>query len=149
MSNEHSPLRDAEFMPAFLDVVIPPSDDGKLPGAGALGLANEVADAVEGDGTQGPAAEDGLRAIRQAAVEREGGFAALAQATQVELIESQLAAHPTLMSTVTRYLYFAYYQHPTVLAALGEPPRPRFPGGFEVDETDPRLLEKLRTRQQQ
>jgi hypothetical protein len=50
------------------------------------------------------------------------------------------------MPGVTSHLYLAYYQHPTVLAGLGEPARPPFPEGFEVEETDEELLEKLRER---
>lgn len=147
MSSEQSALRDGAFMKAFLNAVIPPKDDGTLPGAGALGLADGIADDLEGDATLGPAVEAGLAAVRAAASAIDGGFAAMSLAEQVALIESQLAAHPGLMGGVIRYLYLAYYQHPAVLVGLGEPARPRFPGGFEVDPTDPALMELLLSRQ--
>jgi hypothetical protein len=149
MSNEQSSratLRDNAFMRAFLDAVIPPSEDRKLPGAGALGLAGKVAEDLEGDATLGTAVEAGLSAVREAASGGEGGFAALSMREQMAAIEFQIAAHPMLMAGVTQYLYLAYYQHPSVLMGIGEPTRPRFPGGFEIEATDPALLELLLAR---
>lgn len=146
MSNEQSAvpaLRDGAFMKAFLNVVIPPSEDGAMPGAGALGLAKQVADDLEGDAT----VEAGLSAVREAASGVEGGFAAMSLAEQVALVESQAEAEPLLMAGVTRTLYLAYYQHPAVLVGIGEPERPRFPGGFEIEAMDPELMELLLSRQ--
>ena len=63
-----------------------------------------------------------------------------------QVVEAQLAAHPFFIMGILRYLYPAYYQHPQVLEVIGEPPRPPFPDGFDVEATDPELLEKLRAR---
>ncbi len=147
MSNDSAALRDSSFMKAFLNVVIPPSEDGTLPGAGKLGLASKVADDLESDATLGAVVEAGLSAVREAASGVEGGFAAMSLAEQVAAIESQVAAHPLLMAGITRYLYLAYYQHPAVLVGIGEPERPRFPGGFEIEAMDPELMELLLSRQ--
>jgi hypothetical protein len=147
MTDTPTPLRDAAFMQAFLDLVIPPSADGKMPGAGSLGLAAEVAGALEADAMVGPLVRTGLQAVRDAAVTRHpAGLAALSPAAGVEVIESQLAAHPWLIMALGRYLYVAYYQHPRVLEGLGEPPRAPFPQGYDVEATDPQLLDKLRSR---
>lgn len=144
-NNAPTPLRDSAFMEAFLDVVIPPSAEGKMPGAGSLGLASSLADIVEADATFGPLVQAGLRAIQDAALARDsGGLAGLSAAVCVELVEAQAKAQPMLMVGVARYLYPAYYQHPRVLESLGEPPRPPFPEGYEVEPTDPELLAKLR-----
>lgn len=146
MTNEQTLLRDDTFMQAFLDTVIPPSDDGRMPGAGSLGLSAELADALEADERLSLAVGAALRAVQDAALERDpGGLPALSLGSRLELVESHLMEHPAL-NGVTRHLYLAYYQHPAVLEGLGEPPRPPFPGGFEVDETDTELLEKLRAR---
>ena len=58
-------------------------------------------------------------------------------------VKAVLGGGATLVA-VARYLYPAYYQHPLVLESLGEPPRPPFPEGFEVESSDPELLAKLR-----
>jgi hypothetical protein len=147
MTDTPSPLRDSSFIQAFLDVVIPPSKDGKMPGAGSLGLAAAVAAAVEADAMLGPVVLAGLQAVREAALVRDpGGLPRLSPEARVEVVEGQLAAQSWLMLGVARYLYPAYYQHPRVLEGLGEPPRPPFPEGYELEATDPQLIEKLRTR---
>lgn len=143
MTDEPTILRDAAFMQAFLDLVIPPSDDSKLPGAGSLGLSSELADALAANS----GVVSGLQAVHEAALEQDpAGLAALAPAARLELVETQLGPHPALMATITHQLYLAYYQHPTVLQGLGQPPRPPFPEGYTVEETDPRLIEVLQER---
>jgi hypothetical protein len=85
--------------------------------------------------------------VQDAAIVRDSaGFSELSPEARLEVVESQLMAHPALMNGITSHLYLAYYQHPAVLEGLGEPARPPFPEGFEVEETDPKLLDALRER---
>jgi hypothetical protein len=42
----------------------------------------------------------------------------------------------------------AYYQQPAVLIALGEPARPPFPEGFELEPISPEWLALLQQRGQ-
>lgn len=146
MTTSDAPLADTTFLTALLDTLIPPSEDGKLPGAGSLGLASEIAAAIEGNARVAPVVEAGLEAIRAAG---DGGFAALDLSARVAAIEAQQEAHPRLIPSIITPLYFAYYQHPVVLMGLGLPARPPFPGGYEVTATDPDLLELLNTRGRQ
>ncbi len=146
MADNVNALADTSFFTAVLDTLIPASGDGKLPGAGRLGLASEVAAAIEGNEHAAALVEDGLEAVRDATAGSNGGFAALDLPARVEAIEAQLKAHPRLIPSITTPLYFAYYQHPTVLVGLGMPARPPFPGGYEVTPTDPGLLDLLRSR---
>ena len=64
----------------------------------------------------------------------------------MKLLQPQISANPFFMMGLLRYLYPAYYQHPQVLEGIGEPPRPPFPQGFDVEATDATLLEKLQAR---
>jgi len=147
MTTVINPLTDAPFMEALLDLVIPPSKDGVMPGAGSLGLGGAVAAAIESDSRFGPPVSEGLSAIAESAAARNaGGLPALAPAERLEVIQGVLGAHPNLMTSVARYLYPAYYQHPRVLQGLGEPARPPFPEGFEIEPTDEHLLAKLHAR---
>lgn len=147
MTDTTTLVRDSAFMQAFLDAVIPPSEDGKLPGAGALDLSSGVASRLEADPALGPVVQAGLQAVQDAALARApSGLSELSPQERVEVIESQLAAHPLLMIGLGLHLYPAYYQHPRVLEGLGEPPRPPFPDGYDLEETEPHLLEKLRDR---
>ena len=150
MSNTPTPLRDQAFLEAFLDLVIPPSDDGKLPGAGSLEIAADLAGRLEADPALGPSVQAGLQAVHEAALARDpAGFARLRPEARREVVETQLAAHPMLMIGVVVHLYQAYYQHPRVLEGLGEPARPPFPEGYALEDTDPQLLVKLHARRRQ
>lgn len=147
MTDTPTPLRDPAFMEAFLDLVIPSSDDGRMPGAGRLGMVADLAARLEADQAVGPSVHAGLLAVRDAALARDpAGFAALPSHVRAEVVEAELAAHPMLMMGLALHLYQVYYQHPRVLEGLGEPPRPPFPEGYDVEETDPQLLEKLHAR---
>ena len=61
-------------------------------------------------------------------------------------MQAQVSANPFFMMGLLRYVYPAYYAHPQVLKGIGEAARPPFPEGFEVEPTDPALLEKLEQR---
>ncbi|MBA4181405.1 MAG: hypothetical protein C0506_12510 [Anaerolinea sp.] len=147
MPNATDPLHDNAFMEAFLNLVIPPDEDRRMPGAGSLGLGAAVAAAVETDSLLGHAVVTGLRAVRDAAVARDpAGLPGLTREARLEVLEGVLAHHPAFMTGVARHLYPAYYQHPRVLEALGEPARAPFPEGFQIEPTDAALMAKLLAR---
>ena len=134
-------------MRAVLDLVIPPRADGVLPGAGALGLGGEVAEQLRADTSDGPGVAAGLAAVQASARARDAeGFTALSAVAQLAVLQSQLPEHPALIPGLIRYVYVAYYQHPTVLGGLEQPARAPFPEGFDVEETDPALLALLESR---
>ena len=147
MTETRPALNDHDFMKALLNLVIPPSASGELPGAGALGFEPAVATALQADPLLGPMVEAGALAVREAALaEHPEGLPGMAPQAGTKVLEGQLASHPFLIMGLSRYLYPAYYAHPRVLEGIGEPPRPPFPEGFEVEATDAELLEKLRAR---
>lgn len=145
--SDTTPLDDAAFMRALLDAIIPPGGGGRMPGAGSLGLGDEVAPRIAADPMLGPAVGAGIAAVRDAALARDpGGFAALPPDARAEVIESVLAAHPMLITGLALHVYPAYYQHPRVLEGLHEPPRTPFPEGYPLEDTDPALLSALESR---
>lgn len=142
MSEATPTLDDAAFLRAFLDLVIPPGRG--MPGAGDLDLRGGLAAAAAGDVASLEAA---LGAVQRAARERDpGGLAALSPAAAKAVVDAAQAANPMLMFTVCRFVYLAYYQHPAVLTALGEPARPPFPEGYELEPLSPDLQELLESR---
>jgi hypothetical protein len=146
MTNPRSPLDDAAFMRAFLDLLIPP--EGGCPGAGELELGPAIASWLEANAVLGAAVRAGLDAVRQAAFDRDpGGLARLSPSDGMAVLESLLPAHPVLLAGIAPSLLTAYYQHPRVLEALGEPPRPPFPEGFDLAPVSPQLIESLQARQ--
>ena len=140
-------FNDQAFMDALFSLVIPANADGSLPNAGALGLSSEVASGLQADPLLGPMVGAGLQAIWDAALtQNPQGLPGMTPEAGTKLLETQLLANPFIMMGLLRYLYPAYYQHPRVLKGIGEPPRPPFPQGFDVEATDATLLEKLRAR---
>ena len=148
MSDAPAALDDQDFMDALFDIVIPPSASGDMPGAGTLGLSAAVATALRADPLLGPLVEAGVQAVREAALtQHPEGLPSMTPQAGTKVIEAQLnSSHPLLIMGLARYLYAAYYQHPRILEGIGELPRPPFPEGFDVEETDAGLLEKLQAR---
>ena len=80
-------LRDPTFMQAFLDIVIPPTADGRMPGAGTIGREAGLADSLEADTRLAAIVEAGLEAVREAAIARDpGGLPALPPPARLEVI---------------------------------------------------------------
>jgi hypothetical protein len=147
MTEQRPTLDDSEFVNALLNLVIPPSVDRNLPGAGTLGLAPAVAAALRADKLLGPLVAVGAEAVRAAALsEHPEGLSAMTPQGGTELLKAQLSAHPVLIMGILRHLCPAYYQQPQVLEAIGDQPRPPFPDGYDVEPTDAELLKKLRAR---
>ncbi len=147
MTEPTAALNDPKFMKALLDLVIPPSESGDLPGAGALGLSETVVAAIEADPAICPLVEAGVQAVWEAALSQHAdGLPGLTAEAGTKVVQAQLTAHPFFLLGLLRYLYPAYYQHPQVLEGIGEPSRPPFPKGFGVEPTDAELLEKLQAR---
>ena len=147
MTERSEALDDTAFLDSLLDLAIPPGPSGNPPGAGALGLSPAVAAGLRADPLLGPLVEPGIEAIREAALaQHPEGLAGMTPEAGTRLLEAQLSVHPALMMGILRYLYPVYYQHPRVITAIGEAARPPFPEGFQVEATDPGLLEKLQAR---
>jgi hypothetical protein len=145
--SDTSALDDTAFMDALLSVLVPANPPGGLPAAGTLGLAAQVASGLKSDPMLGPMVGPGAQAIREAALAAHpDGLPGMPPEEAKQLIGERLAANPAVVLGLLRYLYPAYYGHPRVLEGIGEPPRPPFPEGFEVEPTDAELLDLLKER---
>jgi hypothetical protein len=145
--HETAALDDHPFLRAILNLAIPPQ--GPMPGAGDLDLWPTVAAALSRNPAAWASLTAALEAVRTAALARDpGGLASLPAAAALEVVQSASADHPALMPTIARATALAYYQHPSVLIALGEPPRPPFPEGFDLEPISPEWLAILQRRAQ-
>ena len=125
----------SDLLDSVLDTLIPPSEDGRMPGAGGLGLSGRVREAAP-DEVLSP----GLDALAAA------GFRELDLADRVETLRALEAEQPAFVPTVYTTLCTSYYLHPDVQTALGLEPRPPFPKGYELDPGDLDALERVRAR---
>jgi len=123
-----------------LDEIIPPSEDGRLPGAGTLGLAG----AVEGFLQRTPGAvADLARAVDALGA---AGFPTLAGAQRTQTLRDFEAKNPGFVPGLIAPTYVGYYQEPRVYVALGLDPRPPHPKGHVLEAGDLGLLEAVRRR---
>ena len=130
--DQKSVLRDV------LETLIPPSEDGRLPGAGQLGLAEAIDAALDGT----PALRD---PIAQGLADL-GDFAALPASQRAARLEEHALSHPAFVPGLTFHAYAAYYVHPRVLAGLGMEARPPCPEGYTMEPDDDSLIEPVRER---
>ena len=127
-----------------LDALIPPSEDGRMPGAGEIGAAETLRERAESDAGLRAALEAGLAAL--AGRLAEGGLRALPPAERMRALESLGDEVPAFLPSLVFHTFTAYYQHPRVLEGLGLPGRPPFPEGYDLEPGDLSGLEKVRAR---
>ncbi|MGH0033658.1 MAG: gluconate 2-dehydrogenase subunit 3 family protein [Myxococcota bacterium] len=136
--------QDKRTLAWVLDVIVPPSPDGRLPGAGEIGLA-DVIETKSPDLAPGVVA--GLEALESLA--RERGVADLDRvpaADRPALLEALAESQPGFLPGLVFPTYVAYYEHPRVMEALGLEARPPHPLGYELEQGDLGLLDAVRAR---
>ena len=137
-------LSDEAFLDALCDTIVPP--DGAMPGAGSLSLAAAVRKAVADNALLARPLQAALAALDSAARERHaGGLAALDAAARNEVVAAAMQQQP-MLGMFPFVVFIAYYQHPRVREALGQPGGAPYPRGHQIQVTDESLLRKLRGR---
>jgi hypothetical protein len=138
---------EARSLAAVLDTLVPPSGDGRLSGAGALGLAGAIEEAVRRSPELGVAIRFGLAGLEALARRRDpGGFAALAAPEREAALRELAVEQPGFLPGLLFQTYAAYYQHPRTLEGLGLEPRPPHPKGYAMETGDLGLLDPVRRR---
>lgn len=139
-----TPLSDVQqtTLAAVLDALIPPSEDGRLPGAGELGLATEPAPPE-----LRPIIEQGLAALEELSLrEHDSAFAELAPAERAQALTELGTTQPAFVPGLMFHTYVTYYQHDRVQEGLGLEVRPPFPDGYDMEPSDLSLLDPVRER---
>lgn len=127
-----------------LNLIVPPSADGRMPGAAEVGvpayLVAEAPDAL-------PLLCQELEQLDRCSRERFAReFAELEEAERKNLIETMRAQAPSFMSRLAMETLACYYQHDRVLEGLGLEARPPYPKGYQVVQGDLSLLDPVRAR---
>jgi hypothetical protein len=130
---------EERLLVGLLDAVVPPSRDGRLPGAGELDLVAQIARTVRETPMLRPVVEYGMSALAELAAKRPDG--------DVRAVLEEFAAGDQFFMPAFLFLvYSTYYQNPRVLAALGLEARPPHPKGHEMEPIDLTLLDPVRRR---
>jgi len=146
MSDERNDWRfsadAARTLASVLDEIIPASLDGRLPGAGALGLVGYVEGALRKAPELRPMIVQGLADLDEAARQRHAQpFLSLSKAEKIALLNEQGFLFPLLF-----HVYVGYYQSAPVATALGLGARAPHPQGYEMEPNDLTLLDPVRRR---
>ena len=123
----------AELLSSLLNVIIPASDDGVMPGAGELDLVSYLRE-------QTP---EVVATIRQASSFFEFDFPSKSATERQQLVVEFSVTEPELFNTLLFQSYACYYQNDRVLTGLGLAAGPPFPRGNSVDSGDLTTLDKV------
>jgi hypothetical protein len=135
---------EARALESVLDEIIPPSGDGRLPGAGEVGLVRYIEQHAP---ELRPTIVQGLSALDELAHGRGvRDFAALSREDKIEALNQVATAQPAFLPGLILQTYVGYYQNDRVLEGLGLEPRPPYPEGYKLEPTDLGLLDGVRRR---
>jgi len=133
---------ERRVLACVLDALIPPSADGRMPGAGVAGVGAHLEVVLRTLPDLRVMVVDGLRDLDvQARTQHDRPF--------VELDENERAALVALQGfsyALVPHAYIGYYQQDRVLEAIGVDPRAPHPQGYQVPENDLTLLEPVKAR---
>ncbi len=132
-----------EALACVLDEIVPPSEDGRLPGAGELGIGGALAARPE----LWPLLEGGLAALDEIARARgAASFSAAPRADRRPMLEEVGGKAPAFFPTLLAQTFVAYYQDRRVLETLGLGVGAPYPKGYAVAPTDFSILDPVRAR---
>ena len=136
-----------ELLAMVLDELIPPSADGRMPGAGTLGIEPLVEHAAATTPDLGPLLAQGFAALEDLARRRDPtGFAGLERSMRVEVLRELEQSVPMFLPTLLTLACVGYYSSEPVLIALNGNARPPHPVGYELEPDDLSLLASVRAR---
>ena len=128
-----------------LDRLIPST--ARLPGAGALGVADYIDRVLAGSTDLRRAILDVVLQIdATAGREHSTAFSELEGGRQHAVLGRVEASEPANFQALLRQAYNGYYSDPTVITGLGLEARPPQPAGYELEAGDLTPLEKVKRR---
>ncbi len=126
----------------LLNMIIPPSEDGKLPGAADVGFF----DYMHSEGLYSWIQEGLIRIGEESHSIYGDEFSVLPTRKQTQLINKLRRGLFRFFFNLTNAVMQCYYQDDHVLKAIGIEARPPFPDGYNVEEGDFALLEPVYLR---
>jgi len=133
-----------ETLRVLLDMIVPPSGDGRMPGAAEVAvLVSRIADA----GSVLAGLRELIDTLDRAALDQYGvTFAAADQAKRVSLLEEMRTREPVLLDLLALETVTCYYQQDRVMEGLGLEARPPYPKGYQIEQGDLSLLSPVIAR---
>tara|TARA_Y100000588_G_scaffold286222_1_gene304038 strand:- start:28 stop:507 length:480 start_codon:yes stop_codon:yes gene_type:complete len=133
-----------KILDVVLNLIIPPSEDGRLPGAAEYDVWGYICRVA---GSHSKTIRDELDRLEQRAYERFGKpLDALEYSVAQSFVDELRALEPEFLADLARQTVSFYYQQDRVLEAIGVEARAPYPQGFEVISGDLSLLDPVRRR---
>jgi hypothetical protein len=132
------------LLDGILNEIIPESNDGKLPAAGELGVADFLAERLNDT----PGLEETLTSMLTRATEMvknrgKHNILELNPLDRVKLLKELETEEPEFFLTFIKYTYMGYYTHPTIPPYFGLSKKPPQPEGYELPLDKPEHLTRL------
>jgi len=134
---------EGRLLGALLDEIVPASADGRVPGAGALGVADYLAGTAADDPALAALFREGLARAAALAEARGTAFGALDAAGRVAVVATLEREAPEAFAALLRHAYMGYYGRADVRPLFGLSSRPTQPEGYAVPDDDPDELAAL------
>ena len=133
-----------ETLSVLLNMIVPRTPDGRMPGAGELAaLSSHIAAAR----TALPALRAQLDELdREATAQCGVAFAAVDEVRRVSLLDQMRTRDPMGLHQLAVEIVTCYYQQDRVLEGLGMEARPPYPKGYQVEPGDLSLLNPVIAR---
>lgn len=142
MADRDLTAEERRALACVLDTIIPPSADGRLPGAGVADVGTHIESVLRTLPDLRAMVIEGLRDLdTQARAQLDRPFVELDEVARAALVAMQGFSYALVPHT-----YIGYYQQDRVLEAIGIEPRAPHPKGYAVAENDLSLLELVRAR---
>jgi hypothetical protein len=109
-----------QTLTSVLDEIIPRSDDGRMPAAGALGLANPIDKLAQDEPELRDLIAQGLARLDELArAQRAPAFCTLSAEGKAAALDEIAKTLPRFLVEIARHTYAAYNKDPRVVVAIG------------------------------
>ena len=128
-----------QLLDLVLDELIPASSDGRVPGAGAAGVAEFIPSA----GRYAPDPEGAANAVLAAVSAKAPDFPAMGKGERAAVLRKIESEEGKAFATLVRVVYMGYYSRPDIRPLFGVGAHAVHPDGYPVEPEDDALLAEL------
>ena len=125
------------LLTGLLDVIVPASADGRVPAAGALGIADFLVSKASADPALAVSLREVLSHAAALAEARGANFDDLDAAGRMAVVEALEQEAADAFTALLWHTYMGYYSRADVRPHFGLSDRPTQPEGYELPEDDP------------
>ena len=138
MTDNHPWSEDqGRLLTGLLDVIVPASADGRVPAAGALGIADFLVSKASADPALAVSLREVLSHAAALAEARGANFDDLDAAGRIAVVEALEQEAADAFTALLWHTYMGYYSRADVRPHFGLSDRPTQPEGYELPEDDP------------